>query len=409
MIEELGIKTLDDVDPHGKTVFVRVDFNSPIDPRTKRILDDSRIRAHAETLREIVERGGKAVVLSHQGRRGEPDFVSLEQHAAILRGILEVPVRFVNDIFGERAKRAVERLKAGEVLVLENVRFWEGETLKKSPEEHSKSELVENLAPLVDVFCVDAFAAAHRMHASLVGFMPVAPEVVAGRVMERELRVLYRVRNSPSHPCVYVLGGAKAEDSADLSMAVLSYGIADYVLTGGLVGQLFLYSTGVDLGEKNVRVLEEKGFLELVDRIRELISSYPDRVKAPLDFAVDAGGVRKEVPADLLPTEHLIKDIGAATVEEYARILREAETVVMNGPMGVFEEDAFAWGTERIFAAIAGSKALSLIGGGHTVAAASKLGYGEKFGYVSTAGGALIEYLIKGTLPVVEALKRYSK
>ncbi len=409
MIEELGIKTLDDVEIEGKCVFVRVDFNSPVDLSTKKLLDDSRIRTHSRTIQELVERKAKVVILAHQGRKGEPDFISLREHSERLSEILRRLVKFVDDIFGEKAKKAIKELKNGEVLLLENVRMWEGETKKLPPEEHAKSKLVQELAPLLDVFCVDAFAAAHRSHASMVGFMPVAKEVVAGRVMEQELKVLYKVRNSPEHPCVYILGGAKAEDSADLSYAVLSQGIADYILTGGLVANLFLYSRDVDLGEGNVKVLEKKKFLGLRDKIAELLDKYEDKILLPLDVAIDVEGSRKEIRIEDLPTQYLIKDIGHETSELYASKIKEASTVVMNGPMGVFEENAFSPGTEKIFNSITSSQAFSLIGGGHTIAAARKLGYLEKFSYVSTAGGALIEYLIKGSLPVVEALKKYSK
>ncbi|RLE78113.1 MAG: phosphoglycerate kinase [Thermoprotei archaeon] len=408
MIEELGIKTLDDVDVEGKCVFVRVDFNSPVDPHTKKLLDDARIRTHSKTVEELIERKARIVLLAHQGRKGEPDFISLKEHAKRLSEILHYPVKFVDDIFGEKAKKAIKSLEKGEVLLLENVRMWDGETKKLPPEEHAKSELVRELAPFMDIFCVDAFAAAHRSHASMVGFMPVAKEVVAGRVMEQELKVLYKVRNSPEHPCIYILGGAKAEDSADLSYAVLSQGIADYILTGGLVANLFLYSQGVDLGSENIKILEKKGFIDLKDKVVKLLEKYGDRILLPVDLAVDASGSREEIDVGVLPTKYLIKDIGSRTCDLYASKIKEANTVVMNGPMGIFEEKAFSLGTEKIFDHIVSSQAFSLIGGGHTIAAARKLGFLEKFSYVSTAGGALVEYLIKGSLPVVEALRKYS-
>lgn len=410
MIEELGIKTLDDVDVKGKTVLVRVDFNSPVDPATKKLLDDTRIRIHGlKTIKELVEKGAKTVVIAHQGRKSEPDFISLKQHAKALGRILGMPVKFVDDIFGEKAKKAIKELRESEVLVLENVRMWEGETKKASPEEHANSDLVKNLAPLIDVFVIDAFAAAHRRHASLVGFAPVVKEVVAGRVMEEELRALIRVREKPEKPCVYVLGGAKAEDTADIIEAVLGKGIADYILTGGLVANLLLYSAGHDIGEPNVEVLRKKGFLELVPRLKELLKEYGGHIILPSDLAIDVNGERKEIRVEELPTSYLIKDIGSSTAKEYADVIDKAKTVVMNGPMGVFEQEGFEVGTKAVFEAMASSKAFTLIGGGHTIAAASKLGYADKVSHVSTGGGALIQYLIKGTLPVIEVLKKYSR
>ncbi|MEM1870634.1 MAG: phosphoglycerate kinase, partial [Thermofilaceae archaeon] len=256
---------------------------------------------------------------------------------------------------------------------------------------------------------VDAFAAAHRAHASLVGFMPVAKHVVAGRVMERELRALAKVRAKPERPCVYILGGAKAEDAADISEAVLSQGIADYVLTGGLVANLFLAAKGYNLGAPNVKVLEDKGFMPLLPRFKEVLNKFGEKIVLPVDLAIDVNGRREEISLEKLPTNFLIKDVGSETLKIYERVIKEARSIVMNGPLGVFEVDEFATGTRRVFEAIAASKAFSVIGGGHTIAAAAKLGFTDKVSHVSTGGGALMEFLSKGTLPVVEELKRFSK
>ena len=410
MIEEYGIRTLDDVEVRGKAVLVRVDINSPVDPSSKRILDYSRIKEHAETtLKELKEKGAKVIVIAHQGRKGEPDFISLKAHAEVMSDLLKTDVKFVDDIFGEKAKSAITSLSPGEVLLLENVRTWEGETAKKSPEEHSRGDLVEGLAPLIDLFVFDAFAVAHRPHASVVGFIPRLPTVV-GRVMERELRALIRVRERPERPCIYVLGGAKAEDSADVAEGVLSKGVADKVLTGGLVANLFLHSKGVDLGAVNVKVLDKKGFLALTERIKGLLEKYGDNIVLPTDLAVEGiEGKRVEVEVSKLPVELLIKDIGERTIREYREELLKAKTVVINGPMGVFEDERFSKGTLELFKAVVDSKAFTVIGGGHTIAAATKFGFKDKVSFVSTGGGALMEYLSKGTLPVIEALKKYAK
>ncbi|NAZ25274.1 MAG: phosphoglycerate kinase, partial [Thermofilum sp.] len=282
MIEGLNIKTLDDVNVSNKTVGVRVDFNTPIDPATKKILDDTRIRAHAETtLKELVEKKAKVVVISHQGRKGDPDFASLSEHASILAKLLPAKVKFVDSIFDEKAINEIKGLKPGEVLVLENVRMWDGETKSASPEEHAKTPLVQSLAPLFDVYVVDAFSAAHRPHASLVGFAPVVKHFVAGRVMERELKALYKVRNNPERPCIYVIGGAKAEDTAEIISNVLGNNIADKILTGGLAANLLLHAAGKNIGELNVKILEEKGFLELEPELQKLLKQYPGRIVLP--------------------------------------------------------------------------------------------------------------------------------
>jgi phosphoglycerate kinase len=225
--------TLDDFNVKNKVVLVRVDFNSEIDPETKIVTSDVRIRAHAETtLKELAEKGAKVVILAHQGRKGEADFTPLKQHAEILGKILKCPVKYVDDIYGEKAQNAIKNLQSGEILVLGNVRGFDGETKKGTPEEHAKTPLVQNLAPLADLFVNDAFAAAHRAHVSMVGFTAVLPSA-AGRIMERELKSLSRALETPEKPCVYVMGGAKADDSLEISKYVLGNGIADYVVVGG--------------------------------------------------------------------------------------------------------------------------------------------------------------------------------
>ncbi|MEM2440418.1 MAG: phosphoglycerate kinase, partial [Candidatus Bathyarchaeia archaeon] len=383
-----------------------VDFNSPVDPETKKVLDDTRIKAHGETtIKELAEKGAKVVVLAHQGRKGDPDFIPLKQHAEILAEILGKPVKFVDDVYGEKAKNAIKELKSGEILVLDNVRNFAGETKEGTPEDHAKSELVQALAPLADIFVNDAFAAAHRAHASIVGFTAVLPSV-AGRIMERELKSLSRVLENPEKPCVYVLGGAKADDSLEISKYVLDNEIADYVLTGGVVGHVFMVAKGYDLGAPNMKFLEEKKLLGLVPGIKELMQKYPEKIKTPVDVAVEMEKKRKEVSVEELPVNYPIFDIGAKTVEEYAKIIHTAKSIVLSGPMGVFENKDFIFGTKRVFEEIAKSKAFSLAGGGHTIAALQELGLSNKISYVSTAGGALIEFLMGKKLPGVVALEK---
>jgi len=398
--------TLDDVAVEGKTVLVRVDFNSPIDVETKKILDETRIRTHAEaTIKELIQKGAKVVVLAHQGRPSEPDFIPSKQHAEILGRVLNKPVKYVDDIFGEKAQKAIRELKNGEVLVLENVRIFADEQKKGTPEEHARKEMVKKLAPLADLFVNDAFAAAHRAHVSIVGFTAVLPSV-AGRVMERELKSLSRVLENPEKPCVFILGGAKADDALEISKYVLDNGIADYVLTGGVAGQVFLVARGVDLGKPNMGFLERKGLLGLVPGIKLLMQRYSNKIKVPLDAAVEVDGKRKEISVDELPTDYLILDVGAITVESYARVIRSAKSIVVSGPMGVYENSEFIYGTKGIFREVANSQAFSLAGGGHTVAALQELGISSKISYISTAGGALIEFLMGKKLPGVVALEK---
>ncbi len=401
--------TLDDFNVKNKVVLVRVDFNSEIDPVTKKVTSDVRIRAHGEaTIRELAEKGAKTVVLAHQGRKGDADYTPLKEHAAILGKILKCPVQYVDDVFGEKAKKAIKALKGGEILVLENVRSFDGETKKGTAEQHAKTELVQNLAPLADLFVNDAFAAAHRGHVSMVGFTAVLPSA-AGRIMERELKSLARALEKPEKPCVYVMGGAKADDSLEISKYVLSNGIADYVVVGGVTAQLFLAAKGVNLGKKNMDFLAKKELTGLIPGIQELMQNYTRCILVPVDVALDVNGKRKEISVDKLPTEYSIFDIGAKTVANYAGIISKAQSIVVSGPMGVYENKEFNYGTKEVFEAIANSKAFSLAGGGNTIAAIQEYGLTPKISYISTAGGALIEFLMGKKLPGVVALENAVK
>ena len=398
-------KTLDDFQVKNKVVLVRVDFNSEIDPQTKKVNSDVRIRAHAEsTLKELAEKGAKTVVLAHQGRKGDADYTPLKEHAEILGKILNCPVKYVDDLFGDKAKAAIKSLQGGEILVLENVRSWDKETKSMTIEDASKTDLVQNLAPLADLFVNDAFAAAHRGHVSMVGFTAVLPSA-AGRIMERELKSLSKALEKPEKPCVYVMGGAKADDSLEISKYVLGNGIADYVLTGGVTGQLFLAAKGVDIGKANMAFLEKKELTGLIPGIRALEEQFGDKVMIPVDVAMDADGVRKEIDVSSLPTENSLLDIGTKTVEAYSKKILSAKSIVVSGPMGVYENKEFNYGTKKVFEAIADSQAFSLAGGGNTIAAINEYGLTKKIGYISTAGGALIEFLMGKKLPGVVALE----
>jgi len=406
--KKLGFLTLDDLDLAGKTVLVRAEFNSPVDPKTKKITDDTRIRASAETVKAILRRGAKVVILAHQGRMGDPDFIPLEQHSEILGKLIGEPVKYVDDIYGEKAQKAIRSLAKGEVLVLGNVRGFKDETEERSPEDHSKSELVQSLAPLFDIFVHDAFGAAHRSQASLVGFTPLLPSA-AGLTMARELTSLAKVASNPEKPCIYVLGGAKPEDSVAIAKYVLENRIADKVLVGGLLTSLFWIAQGYDLSGPNNDFLKEKDYLKLLPEVKELLSKYRDRIEIPEDVAVDVEGRRKEISPRDLPTNYSILDIGSKSADRYAQVVKNSKTILLNGPLGVYEKEPFLAGTKRVFTATAESKAYSLVGGGHTIAAIEKLGLNDKVSYVSTGGKVLLDLLMGKSLPGVEALRKSAK
>jgi len=264
--------------------------------------------------------------------------------------------------------------------------------------------LVQNLAPLADLFVSDAFSAAHRGHVSMVGFTAVLPSA-AGRIMERELRSLSKALEKPEKPCVYVMGGAKADDSLEISRYVLGTGIADFVLVGGVTSQLFLAAKGVNLGKTTMDFLAQKELTQFIPGIKALIEQFGEKIRVPVDVAINVYGDRREIAIDELPTEFSIFDLGSKTVEIYAKIISGAKSIVVSGPMGVYENPQFSYGTKGVLTAIADSEAFSLAGGGNTIAAIQEYGLTKKIGYISTAGGALIEFLMGKKLPGVVALE----
>ncbi|KYH38607.1 MAG: phosphoglycerate kinase [Candidatus Hecatellales archaeon B24] len=396
--------TLEDVNVSGRTVLVRVDINSPIDPDTGKVQSDTRIRLHAKTLKELADHKAKVVVLAHQGRKGDPDFVPLKSHAETLEKVLGRPVKYVDDVAGEKAVKAVKELKPGEILLLENVRFHPDETVNRSSEEHAQSQLVKSLAALADLFVLDGFSVAHRSHASVVGFTHLLPSV-AGRVMEAELSVMDKITKEVKKPFLCLLGGSKVEKGSEFVEFLLSKNV-DLILTGGLAGNLLLYARGVNLGEANLEVLKRKRLLEHAERMGEVLERNPGKVKVPVDVAVKADdGRRVELKVSELPSEHLICDIGSETISLYVEAVRKAETIFVTGPMGIYEEEAFSKGTFEVFKAIADSNAFSVASGGHTVSALRQFDLAGKFTYTSIAGGAFLEHMMGKRLPGVEGLK----
>lgn len=405
----MKFNTLDDFEVEDKTVFVRVDINSPLDLETGEIMDDNRIVKCGDTIKELSDRNAKVVVLAHQGRPGDDDFTTMETHAEKMSEVYGKEVNYIDDTFGPAARNRISEMEPGEILLLENTRFYSEEVLNRAPEKQAKTHLVRKLSPLGDFYVNNAFAAAHRSQPTLVGFGVTLP-AIAGRLMEKELNGLSKARD-PEHPCVYVLGGAKAEDSISLADHVLDRDIADQVLIGGLVAQVILAAKGVDLGEANMDIIEEEGFEEEIENAKELLSKHDeDRIKLPKDLRVETDdGEAKVTSIDDLPTENPIYDIGDKTVEEYSDIIMSAETVVANGPVGVFEKEAFAKGTNGLLKAIGKTEAYTVIGGGHMVASARKQNATDEIDHVSTGGGSLLNFLSGEELPVIEMLKEAAK
>ncbi len=400
-----NIKTIDDFDVNGKTALVRVDFNSPLNPKTKKILDDSRIKAHAETILILSKKGAKVVILAHQGRPEDEDFIPLKQHAEILSKVLKREVKYIDDLFGEKAEKAIKGLKNGKILVLENVRTTPDESLEKTPEEHAKTNFVKKLSSLADLFVSDAFGAAHRSHASIVGFTHTLPSI-AGKIMERETKALTKVSTASERPCIYILGGEKVKDSFSVIEYVLGQKVADSVLTGGLVANVLLLSSGVNLGEGSTKAITEKGLIDLVPKGKDLLGKFNGRIRLPTDVALNVAGKRVEVELSKLPSKHPINDIGSETAKNYVDEIKKAKSIVFNGPSGICELEPFKKGTRIMLEGIVASRAFSVAGGGHTTAVIQDMGFIDKISYVSTGGHALIQFLTGKKLPGVEALKQ---
>ncbi len=403
----MELPTLDDVDVKGKTVIIRVDINSPLDPKTGEILDDTRIRESVITIKELAKKGAKVVVLAHQGRPGGQDFTTLESHAKKLSAASGLEFKYTMDIFyGPPVDKEIKLMRPGEVLLLENVRYLAEENMNRPMEEQAKTRLVQRLAPLAQIFVSDAFSAAHRSQASIVGFAALLPSY-PGRLMEKEVRGLTPAL-SPEHPCVYLLGGAKPDDVIKMMENSMSKSIVDVVLTGGVLANMFLIASGRDLSGPNLKLIIDEGYGKILDRAKNLIATYGDKIKIPVDVVVDDNGRPNVLSVEQLPTGLSIRDVGPKTVEEYSEVLKGAKTIVAKGPMGMFERKGFESGSFELLNAMANSNAFTILGGGHVVAAAKAAGASPRMKHISTAGGAAISFLSGEQMPGIEALL-YSK
>ena len=391
--------TIDDLKVKGRTVFLRVDINAPVEDG--RILDNERIRAHAGTIKELSDRGAKTVILGHQGRKGDPDFLPLKQHAALLSKHAGKRIRFIDDVVGARATEAIKNLKDGEILLLDNVRNLKEETFKLSPRDHSKGRLVKTLAPLGDFFINDAFSVSHRSHASVVGFTAVMKSA-AGRVMQKEVENCSRFLGIVKRPFILVVGGKKPKEVLDIVAHHAPK--CDSVLVSGVIGELFLLATGRKLGAKEGWI-RKNGLMDTFDLVKKLYSKHKSKIMLPVDVAADSHG-RKDVSVEELPSKDMIWDIGSRTIALFSTEIKKSRMLIMKGTPGNYLMKGFDKGTREILKAVEGSKAFSLLGGGDTSTAVGLFGIDKKkITYVSLAGGAFIEFVSGRKLPGIEALK----
>ena len=391
--------TLDDISIRGKRVLVRVDFNVPLDTSedgSPRVADDTRIRAALPTIRHVLDSDGKVILISHLGRPGgqpNPD-LSLACVADHLGTLLDERVRFSSNTVGDTVEAVVDGMNEGSIILLENTRFDSGE--KANDEAFS-----EALAALADVYVNDAFGAAHRAHASTAGVARFVDTAVMGRLMESEIDALSQVRDQPAHPMVAILGGAKVSDKLGTIRALKNS--ADHLLIGGAMSYTFLEALGRDVGTS--RIEEDR-----IDAAESLYEEADGRIVLPSDHVV-APDLDEDAPAtvaeDGIPEDRMGLDIGPETIQTYRDIISEAEMIVWNGPMGVFEIEQFAEGTRNVAEAVAEATddgAFSVVGGGDSVSALARSGYTDRISHVSTGGGAMLTFLEGASLPGIEAL-----
>ncbi|RQH00745.1 phosphoglycerate kinase [Natrarchaeobius oligotrophus] len=397
-------KTIDDLEP-AQRLLVRIDVNAPVSDGV--VQDNRRFARHAETIAELLADDHAVALLAHQGRPGRDTFVTLEGHADVLADHLGRNVEYVPDTFGEEALEAIRNLEAGDVLVLENARMCEEELPEEAPEVKADTEFVQTLAPEFDAYVNDAYSAAHRSHASLVGF-PLAMDAYAGRVMETEYTANSAIRKREFDGTVtMVLGGTKAEDLIPVIERVDD--TVDRFCLGGIVGELFLRADGHDVGyDVDGTEFFDHQWDDHRETIERVLSEYGDRLLLAEDLASEDGaGERAETAVGEIEKETSYLDVGSDTAERYADLVRESEAVFVKGALGVFEDERFATGTVEVLSAIAETDCFSVVGGGDTARAVDMYDLeAEDFSHVSVAGGAYVRALTGEELVGVDVLER---
>lgn len=412
----MNVRSMRELDLRGAKVLVRLDINSPIDPKTKAIVNDNRIRKSLPTLQHLMEQDAAVAIIAHQGDTLDyQNLIPLEEHARRLTDLLGRTVLYIDDVCGPGAREMVKQLKPGELAILGNVRYLTEEVstfennVPLAAAEMDNTWIVRSLAPLFDAYVNDAFAAAHRNAPSMVAFQRHLPSG-AGELFFQEVSALTRVMESPARPAVFLLGGAKISDAFGMMGQVLANGSADTILAVGVTGLVFLIAGGCDLGQEVKEFLAARSLDPFIDQARKYLQEYPGRIRYPLDLACAAAdGSRTEVAvgqdgvAD--GARGLYPDIGSRTIESFRSVIAEAGTIFVNGPAGIFEDPQWETGTRELWQAIAGAAGYSVIGGGDTVSAASRFIDTADINYVCTAGGAMVRFLSGKRLPLIQAME----
>ena len=393
--------TIDDFNLKGKTVFLRVDMNCPIDNETLEISGTKRIEETVETIDSLKE--SKIVMASHQGRVGNKDYTSMEKHAMVLEKLINRKIKYVDDVIGAAAQNEIKKLNDGEILLLDNLRLCAEENYEFSGSDAEKTLMVQRLSKLLDVCVLDSFPSAHRAHPSIVGFPYVLPSC-AGRLVEREVKKLDEIMSITKAPHVIVLGGKKVDDRLEAIRLLIENQRASNVLLTGLIGNVFLRAQGrirSSLGIKREQ--------EIVAKAHTLIGEFPDVFSTPVDVAIEQNGNRVELAIRELNKDDQIFDLGPKTIEHYSKIISGAGTVFISGPAGFFEKEGYDYGTKALLEAVSNSMATTIVSGGHLTSALKKFGLAEKINHISTAGGALVRYLTGTKLPMIQSLEESAK
>jgi phosphoglycerate kinase len=412
---KLGFKPMESFDVAGKKVLLRVDINSPIDPETKKIVNENRLNKSVPTVKWLLDQGALVGIIAHQGDTLDyQNLISLGEHAEKLSQKLGREVQYIDDVCGPAALQKIESLKSGEAVLLGNLRYLCEEistfedAVKLEPSDMLNTWIVRSLTPHFDLYVNDAFAAAHRNAPSMVAFQELLPSA-AGPLFFREVSTLAVLMQSPETPAVFVLGGAKISDAFGMMENVLASGTADKIITAGVTGQVFLTAAGVDLGAEVNGFLKERSLDIFIDPARKYLDKYSDKILMPVDLAYKENSNRQEISVDQMPRDKMFMDIGEKTIAAYKKVIESAGTIFVNGPAGVFENKLFEKGTKDLWNAIADAPGHSVIGGGDSVSAAAKYTELEKLGYICTAGGAMVRYLSGKKLPLITAMEKAYK
>jgi len=395
------VLTLDDFDLKGKTVFLRVDMNCPIDPETMEISGTKRIEEAIETLKSLKD--ARVVIASHQGRVGNKDYTGMDKHAKVIEKFMNKKIKYVEDVIGEAAQNAIKDLEDGDILLLDNLRLCAEENYEFTQENAAKTIMVSRLSKLFDLCVLDSFPSAHRTHPSIVGFPQVLP-ACAGRIVEKEVRNLDEIMTVAKAPHVIVLGGSKIPDRLEAIKLLIQNGRADHILLTGLIGNVFMRAQGRIKSSLGIKREDE-----VVAKAHSLIGEYPDVFATPVDIAIDKDGERVEMDVREMGKGDKIYDLGPKTVEYYSKLISGAGTVFISGPAGFFEKENFSYGTIELLKAVANSMATTIVSGGHLTSALKQQGLADKINHVSTAGGALVLYLTGEKLPMIKALEDAAK